>query len=81
MDKTEFIRIHSEGMEHEELDPDALIAQTKLDAAKPVQAAAPVANDHDDLLDSFGYLRRKQTAARPLSSGLALFWRVTRATH
>ena len=54
MDKTEFIRIHSEGMEHEELDPDALIAQTKLDAAKPVQAAAPVANDHDDLLDSLG---------------------------
>ena len=54
MDKTEFIRIHNEGMEHEELDPDALIAQTKLDAAKPVQAAAPVANDHDDLLDSLG---------------------------
>ncbi|MCV5579858.1 DUF3334 family protein, partial [Escherichia coli] len=31
MDKTEFIRIHNEGMEHEELDPDALIAQPKQD--------------------------------------------------
>ncbi|MGL5153834.1 MAG: DUF3334 family protein, partial [Aeromonas veronii] len=54
MDKTEFIRIHNEGMEHEELDPDALIAQAKQDAAKQAQAAAPVANDHDDLLDSLG---------------------------
>ena len=55
MDKTEFIRIHNEGMEHEELDPDALIAQAKQDAAKPAPAAAPAAsNDHDDLLDSLG---------------------------
>ena len=54
MDRTEFIRIHNDGMDEEELDPDALIAQTKLAAAKPAPLAAPVANDHDDLLDSLG---------------------------
>lgn len=54
MDKTEFIRIHNDGMDQEELDPDALIAQTKREAAQPAPAAAPVANDHDDLLDSLG---------------------------
>ncbi len=35
MDKTEFIRIHNDGMDQEELDPDALIAQTKREAAQP----------------------------------------------
>ncbi|MGY3944074.1 DUF3334 family protein [Aeromonas tecta] len=54
MDRTEFIRLHNEGRDQEELDPDALIAQTKLAAAKPAAAAAPVANDHDDLLSSLG---------------------------
>jgi chemotaxis protein CheY-P-specific phosphatase CheC len=54
MDRTEFIRLHNEGRDQEELDPDALIAQTKLAAAKPAPAAAPVANDHDDLLSSLG---------------------------
>ncbi|MGL4714417.1 MAG: DUF3334 family protein, partial [Aeromonas sp.] len=47
-------RIHSEGMDEEALDPDALIAQTKQDAAKSRETMAPVANDHDDLLDSLG---------------------------
>ncbi|ABO91364.1 chemotaxis protein CheX [Aeromonas salmonicida subsp. salmonicida] len=54
MDRTEFIRIHSDGMDEEELDPDALIAQTKLAASKPTPVAAKVANEHDDLLDSLG---------------------------
>ncbi|MBP6360624.1 MAG: DUF3334 domain-containing protein, partial [Aeromonas sp.] len=36
------------------LDPDALIAQTKLAASKPTPVAAKVANEHDDLLDSLG---------------------------
>jgi hypothetical protein len=54
MDGTEFIRLHNEGRDQEEIDPDALIAQTKLAAAKPAPVAAPVANDHDDLLNSLG---------------------------
>ncbi|MNG94581.1 hypothetical protein D3C79_535930 [compost metagenome] len=53
MDGTEFIRLHNEGRDQEEIDPDALIAQTKLAAAKPAPVA-PVANDHDDLLNSLG---------------------------
>ena len=54
MDGTEFIRLHNEGRDQEEIDPDALIAQTKLAATKPAQAAAPASNEHDDLLDSLG---------------------------
>ncbi|MBV7416044.1 DUF3334 family protein [Aeromonas sp. sif2433] len=53
MDGTEFIRLHNEGRDQEEIDPDALIAQTKLAAAKPAPVA-PVTNDHDDLLNSLG---------------------------
>ncbi|MFM7968298.1 DUF3334 family protein [Aeromonas sp. A-5] len=54
MDGTEFIRLHNEGRDQEEIDPDALIAQTKLAATKPAQAVAPASNEHDDLLDSLG---------------------------
>ena len=53
MDRTEFIRIHDGGVQ-EEVDPDELIAQAKLAAAKPAQAVAPASNEHDDLLDSLG---------------------------
>lgn len=54
MDGTEFIRLHNEGRDQEEIDPDALIAQTKLAATKPASAVAPASNEHDDLLDSLG---------------------------
>ena len=54
MDKTEFIRLHDEGRDQEELSPDELIARTKL-AQTPQQAATVAsANEHDDLLDSLG---------------------------
>jgi hypothetical protein len=53
MDKTEFIRIHNDGMDREELDPDALIAQTK--RRQPSRRRRPRrSNEHDDLLDSLG---------------------------
>ncbi|PJG59301.1 DUF3334 family protein [Aeromonas cavernicola] len=56
MDKTEFIRIHHDDIAQEELDPDALIAQTREHAAQPATTppAAAAKDDHDDLLDSLG---------------------------
>ena len=56
MDKAEFIRLHNEGRDQEELSPDELIALTKQGQVAPPSAVpkAATANDHDDLLDSLG---------------------------
>lgn len=54
MDKTEFIRLHDEGRDQEELSPDELIARTKLAQAPQPAATVASVNEHDDLLDSLG---------------------------